>query len=75
MGETDGEHVAQVADGDEGRQGSGAGAVAEDVAEEDAGDDDLGGGELGLGNGGEVGDWHVVRKTSWERGCRRAVSM
>ena len=56
VGETDGEDVAEIAQGDKGGEAAGAGAVAEDVAEEEAGNYDFGFREVGFWNRGEVGD-------------------
>jgi hypothetical protein len=54
--ETDGEHVAQVAERDKGRQTTCAGAVAEDVAEEEPSNDDFRFCKVGFRDRGEVGD-------------------
>lgn len=54
MGETDGKHISQVADGDERWKSSGTGTVTKDIAKEDTCNNDFGRGELGLGDGGKI---------------------
>lgn len=54
MGEADGKHISQVADGDECWKSSGTGAVAKNVAEEDTRDNNFRRGEFGFRDGGKV---------------------
>lgn len=57
VGEAHRKHIAQIADGDEGRESPSASAVAKHVTEEDTGDNDFGISQLSLWNSSKIGNY------------------